>query len=76
MAEQSVTLNDVYLRIGQMEGKLDATLAALTKHINDDEKVEERVAKLEKNKAWLLGAGATLSAIVSAAYHLIAPHLK
>jgi hypothetical protein len=71
MAEPSVTLNDVYLRIGQMEAKLDATLAALTKHIADDEKVEDRVAKLEKNKAWLLGAAAVLSTLATTAFSFI-----
>lgn len=65
-------LNQIYdalLRIERGQGEARADInnlaSALKKHVEDDDKVEERVATLEKRGAKLYGMAAAASAIMS-----------
>ena len=41
--------------LGRMEGTLHEVKVAFHKHVEDDDKVEERVRKVEKRQSWFMG---------------------
>lgn len=82
MADNSVTHNEIFLRIGQLEGKTDQVLDTLkslggkvdgvAESLADSHnKLDERIGALERSKAWLLGAAAAIGAIFSLAVNYI-----
>lgn len=41
--------------LGRIEGTLDEVKSSFHKHVEDDDKVEERVRKVEKRQSWFMG---------------------
>jgi hypothetical protein len=56
---------ELLVLIGRLDGKVDAILAQLSGQSETIEQHAARISKLEQGKAWLLGAAAALSAVVS-----------
>lgn len=56
--------------LGRMESKIDALHEVLNKHIEDDDKVEERVRKIERKQSWFMGGLAVIGVVVGAAWKL------
>ena len=59
------SLNDVYSRLGIVEGKVDTVISLLAERVDDQEK---RVASLERSRSWLMGAVAVVSAGITALF--------
>jgi len=59
-----VSTQDIYYRLGQLEGKIDACLTRLSAHECEVGKLEERVQNLEKAKHVASGYAAAVGAIV------------
>ena len=59
------SLNDVYGRIGVVEGKVNTVITLLGERVEDQEK---RVASLERSRSWLMGAVAVVSAGITALF--------
>jgi hypothetical protein len=68
-------LNEVSFKLGQIDGKLDQVLEALKSHVADDAAKhsgsDERIAKLEKGRSWLMGVGAAVAFFFSAVWSFI-----
>lgn len=59
------SLNDVYSRIGIVEGKVDTVIGLLADRVDDQEK---RIASLERSRSWVMGAVAVVSAGLTALF--------
>lgn len=57
------------LAIGRLEGKLDAYLHRAEAIEDRTDAVEERVGKLERYRAWLVGVAAAVGVFASIAFH-------
>lgn len=60
-----ISPQDIYYRLGQLEGKLDAFLTRLASHEEEVETLERRVQSLEKTKYTAIGYAAGIGAVVS-----------
>jgi hypothetical protein len=58
-----ISTQDIYYRLGQLEGKIDAFLTRLSAHEGDVGKLEERVQMLERAKHTASGYAAAVGAI-------------
>jgi hypothetical protein len=58
-----VSTQDIYYRLGQLEGKIDAFLTRLSAHEGEVGKLEERVQTLEKAKHVASGYAAAVGAV-------------
>lgn len=67
MNEHEVSLNELYLMMGRLEGKMDTVLSRTSSQEHRIGNCEERIGKLEKSKMWLVGLAAGFGA---AAGHL------
>ena len=73
---------DALMRIernqGEFKSGIDNLAASLKKHVEDDDKVEERVSKIERHQSKLKGiaiaAGAVVSVVISAGVELLKGH--
>jgi hypothetical protein len=65
MNEPSVSPQDIYYRLGQLEGKIDAFLTRLSTHENEVSGLEARIQELEKTKHMMIGYAAAISAITA-----------
>lgn len=63
-----ISPQDIYYRLGQLEGKLDAFLTRLASHEAEVESLEERVQSLEKTKHTAFGYAAGIGAVVSVVF--------
>ncbi|WP_142850674.1 hypothetical protein [Telmatospirillum sp. J64-1] len=53
---------DLLILLGRIDGKLDAALQRQEVHEQNLKEVEARVSRLERNKAYLMGAAAAVGA--------------
>ncbi len=60
-----ISTQDIYYRLGQLEGKIDAFLTRLATHENELNIMDERVRLLEKAKNTAAGYAAAVGAIVA-----------
>jgi hypothetical protein len=58
-----ISTQDIYYRLGQLEGKIDAFLTRLSAHESEVGKLEERVQLLERAKHTASGYAAAVGAI-------------
>lgn len=69
MSDQD-TLNQILLKVGQIDGKLDTTIKKIDDHLDMDERthnnLEKRIGYLERWKARIIGIAIGVSAIVGA----------
>jgi hypothetical protein len=63
--------SDIYRALGRLEGKLDGFLIEMGEHQKRLDSHGQRLAALERSKAWLLGAAAIIGAAASAVIHNI-----
>lgn len=61
----NISPQDIYYRLGQLEGKLDAFLTRMSSHEANVDALEERVQNLEKTKHMAFGYAAAIGAVVS-----------
>ncbi len=63
-------LDEVSFKLGSIDGKLDQVLKGLAAHIAaDDEKhakADEKIASLERSRAWTLGASSAIAFVITA----------
>lgn len=72
MAEERRHLDpELTLLLGRIDGKLDAALARMDRIEDSHAHLEERVATLERWRAYLLGAAAIAGAVASHLAELI-----
>jgi hypothetical protein len=62
-----ISPQDIYYRLGQLEGKIDAFLTRLSAHEEEVGVLEERIQQLEKTKHMMIGYAAAISAFVALA---------
>lgn len=65
MNEPHVSPQDIYYRLGQLEGKIDAFLTRLSSHEDEVVNLEHRIQELEKTKHMMIGYAAAISAVVA-----------
>lgn len=58
-----VSTQDIYYRLGQLEGKIDAFLTRLAAHEGEVGELEKRVLALEKSKHVASGYAAAVGAV-------------
>lgn len=56
-------LNEVSYKLGQIDGKLDRVIQKLTEHDEKFNEGDDRISKLERGRAWVMGVGAAISSI-------------
>lgn len=65
MNDHNVSPQDIYYRLGQLEGKIDAFLTRLSSHEDEVMNLEGRIQELEKTKHMALGYAAAVGAIAA-----------
>lgn len=65
MPGNDISPQDIYYRLGQLEGKIDAFLTRLGSHEEEVVQLEERVRHLEKTKYLAMGYAAAIAGIIS-----------
>lgn len=58
-----ISTQDIYYRLGQLEGKIDAFLTRLSSHEGEVAELEKRVQSLEKTKHTASGYAAAVGAV-------------
>lgn len=58
-----ISTQDIYYRLGQLEGKIDAFLTRLSSHEGEVAELEKRVQSLEKAKHTASGYAAAVGAV-------------
>jgi len=59
--------SELLMFFGRLDAKLDTALQWIRQHEMENDRWNERVQKLERNQAWILGAAAALGAVASLA---------
>ena len=75
MAEHDVSHGDLLLAIGQMQGKLDALVAAMTQQRTDVAEAFRRLNEAEKRIAQGVIIAASLSLVMPILVTLLAPRI-
>lgn len=64
MPGSDISPQDIYYRLGQLEGKIDAFLTRLGSHEEEVTVLEERVRTLEKRQYMALGYATAIGAVI------------
>jgi hypothetical protein len=59
---------DMMRVLGRIEGTINSLHDQVTKHVEDDDKVEVRVRKVERKQSWFMGGLAASWAAVGVVY--------
>jgi len=63
-------LDEVSFKLGSIDGKLDQLLKAMAAHIAADDKkhteADNKIASLERSRAWTFGASAAIGFVITA----------
>lgn len=57
--------DQILLMLGEINGKLDSAIARMDRNDQAMSTLEGRVTVLERGRAWIVGAGATLSFFIT-----------
>jgi hypothetical protein len=59
--------DSIFLHLGRLEGKVDAILASRSVIEKRLDEHEERISRLERYRAWLIGVSAAIASAVAGA---------
>lgn len=65
--------DQILIAVGRLEGKVDSLLHNQNRTEKDLDEHDARLSKLERSRAWLVGAGAATGALLSFIFHRILP---